>query len=132
LARWIDGYERAWRSPGTVSLGELFASDATYVAGPFDPPLQGREAIATFWEAERESAGEVFTLTCEQVAVEGEVGVVRVEVRYGAPPAHVYRDLWIVTLDGEGRCVAFEEWPFFPGQARSASDPPNQVPPPRR
>jgi hypothetical protein len=33
-----------------------------------------------------------------------------------------YRDLWIVTLDAEGRgCVAFEEWPFFPGQERVAT-----------
>ena len=91
---------------------------------PFDPPLQGRAAIATFWEAERESTEEVFALTCELLAVEGDVGVARVEVRYGDPPVQVYRDLWIVTLDSAGRCIAFEEWPFFPGQRRSASDPP--------
>lgn len=119
FARWIDGYERAWRTPGTELLVELFASDATYVAAPFDPPLQGRAAIATFWDAERESAEEVFALTCEQVAVEDNVGVARVEVRYGDPPTRVYRDLWIVTLNGAGRCIAFEEWPFFPGQPHS-------------
>ncbi len=123
FVQWIDGYERAWRTPGTASLEDLFASSATYVAAPFDPPLRGRPAIATFWEAERESAEEVFALTSELVAVEGDVGVARVEVRYGDPPARVYRDLWIVTLDDGGRCIAFEEWPFFPGQPRSASDP---------
>jgi ketosteroid isomerase-like protein len=122
LAHWIDGYERAWRTPGTESLEDLFASDATYVAAPFDSPLRGRAAIATFWEAERDSAQEMFAFASELVAVEGDVGVARVEVRYGGPLAIVYRDLWIVTLDDRGRCVAFEEWPFFPGQPRSASD----------
>jgi hypothetical protein len=46
--------------------------------------------------------------------------VARVEVRYGEPVSRVYRDLWIVTLGDDGRCTAFEEWPFFPGQARTA------------
>jgi len=121
---WIDAYERAWRTPGTAALEELFRSDATYVAAPFDSSVQGRAAIQTFWEAERESADEAFTLTREVIAVEGDVGVARIEVRYGTPPTRVYRDLWIITLDSGGRCVAFEEWPFFPGQQRSAINSP--------
>jgi hypothetical protein len=123
FADWIDRYERAWRTPGTASLEELFASSATYVPAPFDPPLRGRAAIATFWEAEREGADEQFTFTSTLIAVENDVCVARVEVRYLDPPAGIYRDLWIVTLDDTGRCTAFEEWPFFPGQLLSASDP---------
>lgn len=122
FARWIEAYERAWRTPGTASVRGLFRSDATYRAAPFDQPLRGLEEIETFWEAERESAEEVFALTCELIAVEGDVAVARVEVRYGAPAEQTYRDLWIITLDAAGRCAAFEEWPFFPGQLRSASD----------
>lgn len=123
LARWIDAYERAWRTPGTALLAELFASGSTYLTAPFTAPVHGREAIASFWEAERASAEEVFALEWQPVAVEGDVGVARVEVRYGDPPARVYRDLWIVTLDADGRCSAFEEWPFFPGQERVAGGP---------
>lgn len=123
LAQWIDGYERSWRAPGTESLEALFASDARYVAAPFDPPLEGLAAISTFWEAERASADEVFSLSWEPVAVERDVGVARVEVRYGDPPTHIYRDLWIVRLANDGRCTAFEEWPFFPGQQREAEPP---------
>ena len=114
LARWIEGYERAWRTPGTRSLEGLFASDARYLPAPFDPPLHGLAAISTFWEAERESADEVFALSWEPVALEGDVGVARVEVRYGEPPTRVYRDLWIVTLARDGRCTSFEEWPLSP------------------
>jgi hypothetical protein len=57
----------------------------------------------------------------EPVAVEGDVGVARVEIVYGDPEAHRYRDLWIVTLEADARCRAFEEWPFFPGQPLSAA-----------
>jgi SnoaL-like domain len=121
LGRWIGDYERAWRTPGTTVLEKLFTSDAIYIASPFEPPIQGREAIASFWEAEREGPDEVFSMDWEPVAVEENVGVIRLEVRYGDPTTLIYRDLWIVTLDENGRCTAFEEWPFFPGQPRAAS-----------
>lgn len=118
LADWIDRYERAWRTPGTAPLERLFAEDAAYSAAPFEEPLRGRTAIASFWEAEREGSDEVFDLSWQPVAVQGSVGVARLEVSYAGPPAHLYRDIWIVELDESGRCVAFEEWPFFPGQPR--------------
>ena len=122
LARWIDGYERAWRTAGTDALDRLFTPEATYRAGPFTEEVIGLPAIAAFWEAEREGPGEPFTMRWEPVAVEGDVGVACVEVDYAGPPELVYRDLWIVRLDADGRCRAFEEWPFFPGQPLSAAD----------
>jgi hypothetical protein len=122
LARWIDAYERLWRTAGTNALGELFTADAVYSAGPFTEPVTGLPAIATFWEAQREGPDEPFTMRWEPVAVEGDVGVARVEVAYGALAPQVFRDLWIVTLGPDGRCRAFEEWPFFPGQPLSADE----------
>lgn len=121
LTTWVERYERAWRTPGTDALGDLFTAEATYLPGPFDEPLAGLSAIAAFWEAEREGPDEVFALASEIVAVEGDTGVVRLEVTYGDPPARRYRDLWIVALDADARCTAFEEWPFFPEQPRAAA-----------
>jgi hypothetical protein len=31
-------------------------------------------------------------------------------------PAERWRDLWVIRFDDDGRCVAFEEWPFAPRQ----------------
>jgi ketosteroid isomerase-like protein len=120
LAGWIEAYERAWRTPGIEALGRLFTDEASYSAAPFEPPHEGLEAIAAFWEAERDGPDEAFTMRWEPVAVEGGVAVVRAEVAYGDPVARVYRDLWIITFEPDGRCSAFEEWPFFPGQPRVA------------
>lgn len=119
LSDWIERYEMAWRTPGTDGLAALFSPDATYRTAPYEPPFRGIDAIAELWEAERESPDESFTLTYEIVAVEGETGVARVEVRYGEPIDREYRDLWIVRLDAEGRCSVFEEWPFSPRQEGS-------------
>jgi ketosteroid isomerase-like protein len=113
LRGWVDAYERAWRSPGVNGLDELFTEDATYSTAPFAQPFRGLAAIRRMWEAER-SPGERFAMRAEVVAVDGDVGVVRVEVRYERPRRQLYRDLWIVRLAPDGRCRAFEEWPFWP------------------
>jgi ketosteroid isomerase-like protein len=114
LTDWIAAYECAWRTPGTDALRELFAPDASYLNAPFQEPTRGLDAIARMWEQERESPDEAFELEAEVIAVEGDTGVARVEVRYGEPRPQLYRDLWLITMDGEGRCTAFEEWPFWP------------------
>jgi SnoaL-like domain len=114
LATWVDGYERAWRTPGRAALDELFTPDATYSTAPFEEPFRGLGAIGEMWEREREGPDEVFDMRSEVVAVDGDTGVVRVEVAYGGARRMLYRDLWIIRLDEAGRCFAFEEWPFWP------------------
>lgn len=114
LERWISDYESAWRREGTGSLAELFTTDATYSNAPFQEPYRGLEAISAMWDEERMAPDEAFELESEAIAVEGDTGVARVEVRYGEPRPQVYRDLWVITLDPDGRCSAFEEWPFWP------------------
>jgi ketosteroid isomerase-like protein len=120
LTDWIERYERAWRTPGTDVLGDLFAEDATYSTGPYENPHRGLPAIARMWEAERIGPDEEFEMSAEVVAVEGDTGVARIEVQYGAPKGKAYRDLWIVRLDESGLCSHFEEWPFWPPDQQGA------------
>ena len=114
LLVWIDAYERAWRSPGTDQLSQLFRPDAVYLTTPYADPIVGLDAITVMWEAEREGPDEIFTMSREAVAVSGDVGVGRVEVSYGDPVRQQYRCLWVVTFAADGRAVRFEEWPFWP------------------
>jgi ketosteroid isomerase-like protein len=86
FSAWIAAYEEAWRTEGTETLLELFTADATYQAAPFDDPLTGLDAIAQFWEDEREGPDEIFTLKFEIVAAQGDTAVARLEV---AAKAHL-------------------------------------------
>jgi hypothetical protein len=117
---WIDGYERAWRSPGTAALAELFEAGASYRMSPYSEPVVGLVAIGRLWEREREGPGEEFEISHELVAVEGDTGVARIAVEYGRGSS--YRDLWIVRFGSAGRCIEFEEWPFWPGQEIAARE----------
>jgi ketosteroid isomerase-like protein len=122
VSRWLAGYEAAWRAPGTDRLADLFAGDATYLQSPYEPPVNGLDAIRRMWNAQREGPGEVFTLATEIIAVDGPTAVVRAEVRYGDPLRQEYRDLWVIRLSQDGRCRWFEEWPFWPARSYSARD----------
>jgi len=120
VAVWVAAYERAWRAEGTQALAHVFATDATYLQGPYEEPTRGLAAIARMWEAERDGPDELFDMASEIVAVDGGTAVVRVEVRYGNPVHQEYRDLWVIRFAADGRCAAFEEWPFWPGQPFTA------------
>ena len=120
---WVHRYELAWRSPGTAQLAELFTDDAVYRHSPYAEPLTGLPAIAEDWVRERKGPDEPFTLTADVLAVNAEhpsgpLGIARIEVGYGTPGGHDYRDLWIVRFDpsGGGKAREFEEWPFWAGQ----------------
>jgi ketosteroid isomerase-like protein len=114
VERWVDGYVQAWRSPGTEGLAALFTRDITYLPSPWAQPVVGLDALATFWEAERDGPEEVFTFDSDVIAVDGDTAVVRVAVEYRQ--GRRWRDLWVLRLSADGRCAAFEEWPFTPGQ----------------
>jgi ketosteroid isomerase-like protein len=111
---WVRGYERAWRSPGTEALKDLFTGDATYLQSPYEEPVAGLEAIGAMWERERTSPDERFEMTSEVFAVDGDRAVVRVEVHYEDPARREeFRDTWLLRFE-EGRCAHFEEWAYWP------------------
>ena len=70
---------------------------------------------------ERLGPDEDFEMSSEVVAVEGDTGIARIEVRYGSPKDTEYRDLWVVRLNDAGLCFHFEEWPFWPPGTEGAA-----------
>jgi len=114
--RWVGGYVGAWRTSGTALLADLFSADVSYVASPWSEPIVGLNALARFWDAERDGPDEGFAFSSELVALDGRTAVVRVAVDYDDADAGHWRDLWVIRFDRDGRCVAFEEWPFAPHQ----------------
>src|SRR5262249_25097658 len=116
VARWVAGYEQAWRSVGVSALADLFTDDAVYRQGPYQEPVVGLAAIGRMWDQERSGPDEVFTMSSDIVAVEDQTAVVRVEVTYGRPTNAEFRDLWLIRFAPNSRCEAFEEWPFAPSQ----------------
>jgi hypothetical protein len=120
VADWVSRYEAAWRTAGSDSLRELFREDASYRMSPYEEPFVGLDRIGELWEAERRGPDEVFAMSSDIVAVDGDTAVVRVEVAYGDPVDREYRDLWLIRFADDGHAASFEEWPYWPGQPLTA------------
>jgi uncharacterized protein (TIGR02246 family) len=117
VAQWVAAYEDAWRTAGTDRLADLFTADVAYVPSPWRPPVTGLDALRRFWDEERDGPEEPFTFSSEVVAVDGTTSVVRVAVEYLGPgDTSRWKDLWVLRFADDGRCTAFEEWPFAPDQ----------------
>jgi ketosteroid isomerase-like protein len=115
IDNWMELYEKAWRSGDVAELENIFTDNATYQTSPFADPVAGLENIQHFWHNATDKE-ERFNLSYGVVAKEGDIAVIKVEVAYTAPHQTRWKNLWIIQLDDEGRCFAFEEWPFQPGQ----------------
>ncbi|HAM01132.1 MAG TPA: hypothetical protein DCQ30_02730 [Acidimicrobiaceae bacterium] len=113
MERWVAGYEKAWRTPGTDMLAELFTPDVVYLVSPWAEPVVGLDALSSLWEAERDGPDGSFSFDAQVLALDMETAVVRVDVDYHHP-LRSWRDLWVVVFALGGRCARFEEWPFSP------------------
>jgi hypothetical protein len=112
VEQWVAEYERLWRELRADELGTLFTEDATYLTSPWSSPVTGLPAIQAMWS---EGGPEKFTMRSSVVAIDGTTAVVRVFVEYD-DPVEPWRDLWVLGFADDGRCSAFEEWPFTPQQ----------------
>ncbi|MCP4167175.1 MAG: hypothetical protein GY759_14990 [Chloroflexi bacterium] len=107
---WIQGYIRAWTSNDPEEIGDLFAENGSYRPGPFDEPWQGRDAIVRNWLNRRDEPDQ-WSFEYEVLTFDPPVGVVQGWTTYHnySPPRH-YGNLWIVKVNGEGRCTEFWEY----------------------
>ena len=106
VARWLEGYEEAWRTPGTERLAELFTPDVRYSSSPWAEPVVGLDDLALFWEAERDGPDEAFAMSSEVIAIEAETAVVRCVGRVRQRPRHpVARSLGPALRPGGTVCL---------------------------
>ena len=109
VTEWVEGYLDACRTYEPDAILALFTHDASYSTSPFDPPVQGREAIVDYW---LEDPPEPFSCDWSIVAAESTVAVVDARYRYldaNGDTDRAYADLWVITLDTDGRCREFRE-----------------------
>lgn len=109
---WLDGYKAAWESRDAAAAAALFAEDATYRETPFDPPMEGRAAIADYWTRVTSGQRDV-RFGYEILACDGDTGLCRWHAAFvGIPGGEA------IELDGIFRCGfteerlvdRFEEW----------------------
>ncbi len=114
IDRWLEAYQVAWRTDAPEDIAALFAPDARYFTAPFRTPKAGVDEIVAWWVGQENSIIP-WRFTCDVFAREGDRCVVRGVTGYpeGFEPgdaAETYDNIWLVTLDAEGRATEFIEY----------------------
>jgi hypothetical protein len=109
---WVQGYLTAWKSNDVKDIEALFSTDATYLTQAFREPWAGRETIVKEWIGRADWANEPkdkWTFEYEWLAVEGDTGVLGGLTDYSGR-GEMFKNIWIIELDQEGRCTKFVEY----------------------
>ena len=109
VLRWVDAYEVAWASNEPEQIQALFTEDATYYPAPFSKPWIGRDQIVTEWLNHKDEPG-TWDFDEKVIGISDDVAFVQGETVYLEPDSHTYYNLWVIKLDGDGRCREFTEW----------------------
>ncbi|MFD1712963.1 nuclear transport factor 2 family protein [Amnibacterium flavum] len=107
LTRWIDGYQRAWRSNDPAEIGALFAVDGVYLTEPYADPIAGRDAIVEFWLEGRDEPGD-WAFAWHPVAIEGDTAVIQAKTDYAGKSD--YFNIWVIRFAPDGTAASFTEW----------------------
>lgn len=118
IDEWLARYRAAWKSDDRGEIARLFTNHVRYLTAPYAQPLQGIEAVTTYW-LEQEESGIPWTFEYQVVArrglPDGDLYVVRAVTRYpegtrGEAGLEVFHNLWLVTLAADCRASEFVEY----------------------
>lgn len=106
---WMESYLKAWSSNDPADIAALFTENARYYTAPFREPWTGPDAIAEGWVDRKDDPG-TWDFRWELLALAGDLAFVQGWTIYHPPNALRYSNLWVIRLDGQGRCSEFTEW----------------------
>lgn len=109
LESWVDRYVEAWKTNDPEDIGQLFIENARYFTAPYRKPWSGRDAIVKGWLDRKDDQG-TWKFRYEILAVAESLGFVRGWTTYLVDEPKEFSNLWVVSLDGNGRCSEFTEW----------------------
>src|SRR5688500_12284173 len=104
---WVDGYVKAWGTNDPEDITALFSEGARYYTAPHREPWNGQANIVAGWLERKEQPGE-WTFRYEILGIDGDTAFVRGWTGYTDDSD--YSNLWVITLDGDGRASEFIEW----------------------
>jgi len=109
---WLEAYGRAWNGRNPKAAANLFAEDGTYQVTPFVEPMRGRAAIFEYWSHVAETERDI-EFRYEVLAVTPDAGIARWWASFVIVPQRLQTKLdgiFLITLDGDGRCRSLREW----------------------
>ena len=109
---WLDLYGKAWMNRDAEAAASLYAEDATYQVTPFDEPMKGRAAIYDYWRGVTTTEQDI-AFDYEILAVTKALGIARWRASFVRVPPGLSTKLdgiFVIAMDGSGKCASLREW----------------------
>jgi len=113
INQWLDDYVAAWISYDPQAVGKLFSEDARCYFGPYDEPVEGREAIVANWLKNRDEPGTYDAKYRLVVRQDGLAVTNGRSVYYEKGTKNVHREfdnIFLIRFDSAGQATEFREW----------------------
>jgi hypothetical protein len=122
---WLEALAEAMETADLAALDRLFALEASYRPGPFEPVLRGRHAIRAHFGAQLAERGTV-AVSARALGVGTTYGVAHWVVGWSAGGRDRMDDgVLLAAFDPLGRCTSLRSWSAVgEGKAPSAPETP--------
>lgn len=108
VTAWVTGYVTAWRSTDPADIAAIFAADGESYEWPYETAWIGRDEIIKGWQARRAWQEGGWSFDWELLTINGDTFAVKGVGAY--KELGNFANLWVVTLDEEGKCSVMRMW----------------------
>ena len=112
FAVWLEKYGRAWEARDANAAADLYAEKGTYQVTPIVEPMRGRAAIFDYWTHVAQTE-ENIQFGYEILALTPDHGIARWWASFVIVPPQLKTKLdgiFVIALDGRGKCLQLREW----------------------
>ena len=107
---WLEALAEALEGADLTACDRLFALEASFRPGPFEPVLRGRRRIRAHLEAQLADRGTV-AVSARALGVGATYGVAHWVVGWSADGVDRLEDsVFLVAFDPLGRCTSLRSW----------------------
>jgi hypothetical protein len=108
VAEWVERYVHAWRTGLAKDIRALFTPGAEYHEAPYTTDWIGRDEIVTGWQSRADWQRGGWEFSWSTLMITGDTAAIGGSGVY--QELGTFENLWVLTLDGTGRCAMFRMW----------------------
>jgi hypothetical protein len=105
---WVAKYLTAWTTCAPADIEALFTADAEQHERPYETDWIGRDEIVEGWQSRAQWQEGGWSFDWDLLKIAGDTFVLSGTGTY--TELGTFDNLWVVTLDDDGRCSEFRMW----------------------
>jgi hypothetical protein len=108
VTAWVEGYVKAWQTTDPKDIAVIFANDAESYEWPYETEWIGLPAIIDGWSSRTDWQKDGWTFEWRLLHINGDTFAVQGVGHY--VKLGNFDNLWVVTLNDDGKAAVLRMW----------------------